>query len=60
MRGCQKVRFCIFYLECEQITVSDTWVRYKHMHSLFFDIVAISVEALIIAVDQTVKALVVK
>jgi hypothetical protein len=35
------------------------WVRYRHIYSLFFEAVAISVEALI-AVDQKVKALAVK
>jgi hypothetical protein len=56
----RKTRFPVFNLECKQATISNTWVRYRHICSLFFDVVAISVEAVIIAVDQRVKALVVK
>lgn len=32
--------------------VSDTWFRYRHALSLFLDIVAASVKALVMAVDQ--------
>jgi hypothetical protein len=60
MKGSQKVRFSIFYLEYKQATVSNIWVSYRHICSLFFDVVAIFVEALIIVVVQTVKAFVVK
>jgi hypothetical protein len=41
------------YLEYKQVTISNTWVRYRHTCSLFFDAVPISVEALIIVVDQS-------
>jgi hypothetical protein len=59
-KGSQKVRFPIFYLVYKPLTVSNTWVRYRHIRSLFWDVVAVSVEALNIAVDQRVKALEVK
>jgi hypothetical protein len=59
IRWSQKVRFPIFYLEYKQVAVSNTWVRYRHTCSLFFEAVAISVEA-VMAVDQRVRALVVK
>jgi hypothetical protein len=37
-RGSQQVRFCIFCLEYKHVTESDTWVRYRHLCSLFFDV----------------------
>jgi hypothetical protein len=49
-----------FYLEYKQVTLSIAWVRYRHICSLFFDVVAMSFEALITAIDQRVIALVVK
>jgi hypothetical protein len=58
-RGFLEKRFPIFYLECKQVTVSNTWVTYGHTRSLSFDAVAISVEAVITAVDKAVEALVV-
>jgi hypothetical protein len=48
------------YLEYKQVTGSTTWATNRHIRSLLFDIAAISVEALITAVDQEIKALVVK
>jgi hypothetical protein len=55
LRGSQKVRFSIFYLEYKQVTVSDTWLRYRHIFILFFDVIAIHFEALVITVDQKTK-----
>jgi hypothetical protein len=49
-----------FILNINKLQLSNTWVRYGHICSLFFDIVGISVQALIIVVDQRVKSLVVK
>jgi hypothetical protein len=48
------------YLLYKQVTVSNACVKYRHIRSPVFDVVAISVEAFITAVGQTVKALVVK
>lgn len=48
------------YLECKQVTVTDSRVRCRHICSLFLDIVALSIGALTIVVDQRVKAMVVK
>jgi hypothetical protein len=49
-----------FYLEYKEVTVCNTWVRHGNICSLFLDVLAISVEAPIIAADQRVKPLVVK
>jgi hypothetical protein len=49
-----------FYLEYKHVTLINTCVRHRLRCGLFFDAAAASVEALIIAVDQTVKALDVK
>jgi hypothetical protein len=46
MRGSRKVRFPIFYLEYKAVTVSNTWVRYRHICSIFLYAVAVSVETL--------------
>jgi hypothetical protein len=46
-------------LEYKQLTGNITWLRYRHICRLFFDVVVIHVEALITAVDERVKALVV-
>jgi hypothetical protein len=56
----QKVKFTLFCLEYEKATVSNTRVGHSHIFSLFLDTVAIFVEVVIIAVDQTDKALAVK
>jgi hypothetical protein len=42
------------------MTVNNTRFSYGHVCSLFFDVGAISVEALIMAVDRRVKVLVAK
>lgn len=47
----------MFCLEDKEVTASNTWFRYSRICSLFFDDVAISVDKIIKAVDQTVKAL---
>jgi hypothetical protein len=57
MTGSQKVTFPIFYLECKQVTVGNTWVSYRHVFSLFFGVVTISVEAPVIAADQRIRSL---
>jgi hypothetical protein len=55
-----EVKFPIFHLEYKQVTEGNTCVRNRHICKLFLDVVATSVEALITAVDQSIKALVVK
>jgi hypothetical protein len=47
-----------FYLECKQVTGSSTWVKCRQICIMVLGIVSMSVEALMRAVDQTVKDLV--
>ena len=57
MRGRQKVKSPITYLDYKQVTVTHGWGA--HTHSLLLDTVTISTEGHITVADQTVKALVV-
>jgi hypothetical protein len=52
MRGIKQVSFSTFYSEYKEVTSRNTLVSYRHIRSLFIDIVATSVEALT-AVDHS-------
>jgi len=56
----QYINFFNFLFHYKQATISSVWVSYRLIQTVFFDLVAKSVEVFIVAVNGSVLVLVVK